>query len=271
MEARRGQSETKLKRTEAGGTAYFSEKEAREWSAPNFRMRRTINGLTRFIETKLDLKSESKAIDLGCGSGVYSFVLAKRAHSVVGVDASPAMLALARKQKRERARRNRFKNKNLRFVKGDYFRLRLRFAANSFDAAVSLGPSIMGTEKNPLALKELARILKPGGKAVLDVRNPLHPSYWLPNPFHNLRRKMRAALFPWQLRKHFKENGFVLLAASSVNYLPPGCPRFAAPLFYFLESVCTKLPLLKFLGRHLVVLVAKAGSKRKPSKRKPSE
>jgi ubiquinone/menaquinone biosynthesis C-methylase UbiE len=44
---------------------------------------------------------QSTVLDAGCGSGVLSFAVAETARSVVGVDASPEMIALCEKKRQE--------------------------------------------------------------------------------------------------------------------------------------------------------------------------
>jgi len=43
--------------------------------------------------------AEFRAIDLGCGSGIFTFYLAQRCKSVTGLDASPAMLNICQKKR----------------------------------------------------------------------------------------------------------------------------------------------------------------------------
>lgn len=54
-----------------------------------------------FLEEVLDLKPGARILDLGCGTGRHSIELAKRGYAPTGVDISPGMLEVARKNAAE--------------------------------------------------------------------------------------------------------------------------------------------------------------------------
>ncbi len=98
-----------------------------------------------------------------CGFGRHSGELARRGSSVVGVDLSGVMLREARRRHREGAR--------LRFVRGDMRRLAYRA---EFDAVVCLFTSFgyFSERDNVATLGRMARALRPGGRLLIDHRNP---------------------------------------------------------------------------------------------------
>lgn len=96
-----------------------------------------------------------KALDLCCGQGNASRALIGRGCRVVGVDFSPAMLALARAQVPEAT-----------FVEGDA--QNLAFADGEFDVVVSnLGICHVPDQKR--ALWQVRRVLRPGGRFAMTV------------------------------------------------------------------------------------------------------
>jgi ubiquinone/menaquinone biosynthesis C-methylase UbiE len=99
-------------------------------------------------------------IDVPCGFGRHSVPLARAGYRVVGVDRSQALLAEARR----RAGGERWP----KLVRADYRELPSRDA--SFDAAVNLFTSIgyLGDEEDTRALAEIGRVLRPGGRLVLE-------------------------------------------------------------------------------------------------------
>jgi len=107
----------------------------------------------------LDIVAGERVLDVGCGSGAVTRDIARRVGSrgrAVGLDPSPALLAVARQLAREAGLGDR-----VEFREGTA--LQLPFPDRSFDAAVCVTvlSHVLGGES---AIPELARVLKPGGR-----------------------------------------------------------------------------------------------------------
>ena len=133
-----------------------------------------------FASRVLALPPGGRVLDVPCGFGRHSGELARRGYAVVGVDLSPTMLGAARRTHRENAR--------LRFVRGDMRRLAYRA---EFDGLICLFTSFgyFGERENVATLRRFARALKPGGRLLIDHRNP-HFDATL--PVHSWRRAGRG-------------------------------------------------------------------------------
>jgi demethylmenaquinone methyltransferase/2-methoxy-6-polyprenyl-1,4-benzoquinol methylase len=110
---------------------------------------------------------ESRVLDLACGTGDLAFAAAERAvhGSVRGIDASPRMIELARGRATREA-----PNGNVRFQVGDMSSLDADTA--SVDA-VTAGYGLRNVPQYEVAVREIARVLKPGGVlATLDFYRP---------------------------------------------------------------------------------------------------
>jgi SAM-dependent methyltransferase len=109
----------------------------------------------------LKLKRGSRVLDLACGTGRHSILLARRGASVLGVDKTPSYVV--------EARRRAASTKNCRFALGDMRRLPFE---NEFDGAINLWTSF-GYFAKPSddlrALKGVARALKPGGLFLIEL------------------------------------------------------------------------------------------------------
>lgn len=109
----------------------------------------------------LRLKPGSRVLDLACGAGRHSVLLARRGAFVVGVDKTAAYLKEARRAARGLG--------NCLFARGDMHRLSFQ---GEFDAALNLWTSF-GYFAKPsddiVALKGVARALKPGGLFLIDL------------------------------------------------------------------------------------------------------
>lgn len=103
-----------------------------------------------------------RVLDLGCGPGISSFVLAERLPdaTVVGVDLSDRMIERARRHHRQRYPHLQ----NLEFCRADVYEL--PFCARHFDYAV--GHSLLYLLPEPeSALRAICEVLKAGGRLVL--------------------------------------------------------------------------------------------------------
>jgi demethylphylloquinol methyltransferase len=111
-------------------------------------------------------------LDLCCGSGDMAQLLAKRVGrggQVIGADFAAAQL---------RAAADRLEDlyppiDNIEWVEADA--LDLPFADRTFDA-ITMGYGLRNVTDIPRSLRELGRVLKPGGKvAILDFHHPYSP------------------------------------------------------------------------------------------------
>jgi ArsR family transcriptional regulator len=124
-----------------------------EWD----RFRRELFGEAFGSEALLSLLDRSWTVaDLGCGTGSTTELLAPVVSRVVAVDREPAMLEAARK------RLARFDN--VEFVEGDVTGLSL---VDGHVHAAILSLVMVSLETPEAAVREIARILRPGGLALI--------------------------------------------------------------------------------------------------------
>jgi SAM-dependent methyltransferase len=99
-----------------------------------------------------------RALDAGCGNGFQTAVLERLGYRTHGVDIAGRLLARAR----ERRPASTFA---LASVEA------LPFAPASFDAVVCCGSTLSFVDDPRAALGELARVLKPGGRLLVEVEH----------------------------------------------------------------------------------------------------
>lgn len=112
------------------------------------------------VDQLIDWGWRDDLIDLGCGFGRHLHAFAKRGVRAFGVDRSTSLIAAAPAEVRPR------------IVRGDLRALPFRTAG--FDGAVSLFSSFgyFGPLGDRDALREVARVLRPGGRLCLDLADP---------------------------------------------------------------------------------------------------
>jgi SAM-dependent methyltransferase len=181
--------------------------------------------LAAVLEVLGDQRGE--LLDAGMGAGRLCGELARRGFRVSGVDASEEMVALARKRLPEA--RGRLLQSGVE---------RLPFPDASFDAAVATGVLEYLPDK-ATAVRELSRVVRPGGQAVMSLPNVRAPYVlWRRGVFYpavRFAKGLLPAARPAPVRRHRPPtaSGFARMLASAglqieglryVSYLVPPSP-----------------------------------------------
>lgn len=119
-----------------------------------------------FVATALDLSTGDRVLDVPCGHGRIANPLAERGFEVVGLDQNDGFLDRARADATDREVADR-----VAYHRGDM--RELPWDDDTFDAAANVFTSFgyFGEADNRRILSELARVLRPGGRLLVDVRN----------------------------------------------------------------------------------------------------
>ncbi len=115
----------------------------------------------------LDAKPGERVLDLGCGTGQLTAEIAQAGAEAVGIDASPEMIATARR--------------NFPQVQFEVANVSSLTYTNEFDAGVS-NAALHWVRDQPGAISSIAHALKPGGRFVFEMGG-----------HGNLRRAVEAA------------------------------------------------------------------------------
>jgi len=111
------------------------------------------------------LNKKDKILDLACGYGRITFLIAKKGFNIGGVDISPELI----KSAREEARRE---NLDIIFKIGDF--KDLPYSDESFDKIICLWSSfnhLLSENEQIKSLNEMYRILKNEGKIIIEMPN----------------------------------------------------------------------------------------------------
>lgn len=166
------------------------------------RLFESMNQGLRVLGLRLYLPKPGEAIlDVGCGTGVHLALYQRYDVQLAGIDASPAMLEIARKRLGERA--------TLRL--GDA--AEMPYADGSFDLVLAmLSLHEMAPALREQVLHQMVRVMKPGGRLLLIDYHPGRlefPQGWWTKTiillselaagrehFRNFRKYMRAGGLP---------------------------------------------------------------------------
>jgi ubiquinone/menaquinone biosynthesis C-methylase UbiE len=136
----------------------FAERERAGWADPSVvaayvdRFGPVVDAMAGRLVTKAAPKG-CDTLDLCCGQGTLTAALADAGASVTGLDFSPEMLALAERRA-----------PGINFIEGDA--MALPFQDGVFDLVVN-NFGMMHIPDQPTALKEIRRVLRPGGRFLM--------------------------------------------------------------------------------------------------------
>ena len=165
----------------------------------------------------LSEQSAGRILEIGCGNGRNLLQFAKVGFDCYGIDFSKEMLRYAE----EFSRKNKV-NLKLKQARAE----NLPFKDNYFDYVLSIAVlHHLNKEEQGKAVREMFRVLKKEGKAVVSVWNKFNPKFW-----RFLLKK--ETLVPWkvdkdifsryyyffsyfELKKLLKKSGFKIIKASS--------------------------------------------------------
>jgi demethylmenaquinone methyltransferase / 2-methoxy-6-polyprenyl-1,4-benzoquinol methylase len=152
----------------------------------------------RRLTAEAAVRRGDRVLDAACGTGDLAIADVKAgAGKVTGLDFSEQMLARARRKA------------PLEWIRGDM--LALPFADGTFDAA-TVGFGVRNVADLELALRELRRVLRPGGRlAILEITQPRGAM----RPFYSLWFDTIVPLL-----------GKMLPGGSAYTYLPASVKRF---------------------------------------------
>lgn len=131
-----------------------------------------------------------RALDVGCGAGVFSVWLAEQGMDVTGIDLFPEAIAMGEARAKEHGVR-------VNFITGDLF----EFQAQPFDLVYDSGclHALVGGNVDRYK-RQLLRWLAPGGTYILGHWGKRHPLDWRPIGPRRRSEKTIAKIFAPELK-----------------------------------------------------------------------
>ncbi|KAF1915598.1 S-adenosyl-L-methionine-dependent methyltransferase [Ampelomyces quisqualis] len=130
------------------------------------------SNFTKQFISRLDIQKGQRILDLACGTGLLTFLEAEKvglSGSVVGIDVTPGMLAVATRKQEQDAE----KYSNVTFHNGDILHLEETMAlqGKTFDVITVASALVLFPDPNA-AIEHWSKYLKPGGVLAVDATHP---------------------------------------------------------------------------------------------------
>jgi SAM-dependent methyltransferase len=215
------------------------------WETPAGKIRwdRRVGMLTN------SLKRGMTVLEIGCGTGFFTRNIVKKQVKLIAIDISPELIEIARQN---------IVGSNVEFIIDNAYQM--RFDDQTFDAVI--GSSVLHHLDVNLALKEIYRVLKPGGYIAFTEPNMMNPQIAMERNIPALRKAMgnspdESAFFKWSLRKKLRTSGFVEIEIIPFDFLHPQIPEGMIKFMKPLTDIAEKIPVLKQISGSLYIKATK--------------
>ena len=155
-------------------------------------------------------------LELGCGTGYFTRELARSGADIVAIDVSPDLLEVAKANSSA---------PNVRYEIQNAYALSYPDAV--FDSVV--GSSVLHHLEIVEAIREIYRVLKPGGTIYFTEPNMLNPQIAIQKNVPWVKRKLgdspdETAFFRWPLRRLLQQRGYRDVRIVPFDFLHPKTP-----------------------------------------------
>ncbi len=126
---------------------------------------RKKSSIKKTVSWILDTQTENRKLnilDLGCGPGLYTELLAERGHRVTGVDISKNSIDYARKSAKN-------KGLDIEYINASYLDISLDEGKYDLILLIYTDLGVLNPKERETLLKTAYKVLKPGGTFIFDV------------------------------------------------------------------------------------------------------
>lgn len=209
------------------------------WGTPAGKRRAQRRGA--LIAKAAGLRPGLHALELGCGTGMFTQMFAATGAHITANDISPELIEIAKRN-----------------VLGAEFicaRFENLLASESYDAVV--GSSVLHHLDLDEALAKCFELLKPGGSMAFAEPNMLNPQVFAERTF--LRKRLsyvspdETAFVRWSLATRLRVHGFKNIKIHPFDWLHPAVPAALISAVENTGSVLEKIPLLREFAGSLLI------------------
>jgi len=218
------------------------------WESPAGRRR--AERRASLLATAAGLGPGRRALEIGCGTGVFLERAAASGAQIVGLDLSSDLL--------RRARERLGGTPNVALWCGNAERL--PFSDASFDAVY--GSSVLHHLDVGAALCEVRRVLKPGGRMAFAEPNILNPQIAITFSFRPLRRHLgvspdEMAFSRAYAREAAQAAGLAAIEVRPFDFLHPSSPARWIGCIESLSRLLERLPIIREFSGSLLLAATK--------------
>lgn len=211
------------------------------WASPAGRLR--AERRAALVADAARLGPGVRALEVGCGTGLFTEKWARSGADLLAIDLSPDLLARARQRvlpATARVIERRFED----------------LAEGSFDAVI--GSSVLHHLDVPRALEQLRSLLVPGGRLAFAEPNMRNPQVFAMLNVPGLRPLMAAtpdetAFFSGAIARALRRAGFVDVRVRPFDWLHPATPSAAIPLVRRVGAALERVPIVRGFAGSLLL------------------
>jgi 2-polyprenyl-3-methyl-5-hydroxy-6-metoxy-1,4-benzoquinol methylase len=192
-----------------------------------------------------DLGPGKRALEIGCGTGLFTEKFARNGAQIVAVDISPELL--------EKARARGLPASQVRFLAMPFEQCDVE---GPFDAVI--GSSVLHHLDIKPALVRIFTLLKPGGILFFAEPNMLNPLIIVLKNVKWIKRRFgdspnETAFFRWSFLRLLLETGFEQPVVAPYDWLHPATPKGMIGAVRAAGEILEKTPLLKEFAGSLLI------------------
>jgi 2-polyprenyl-3-methyl-5-hydroxy-6-metoxy-1,4-benzoquinol methylase len=213
------------------------------WASPAGKRRARRRGA--LIASAADIGPTSKALEIGCGTGLFTDIFAQTGATILAVDISPELL--------EQARKRGLPADRVRFLAKDFTECDLH---GPFDAV--LGSSVLHHLEVEPSLHKILQLLRPGGVLSFAEPNMLNPQICVQKNVPWIKRLLgdspdETAFVRWRLASLLRKVGFDDIRITPIDWLHPATPPLLIGPVALLGRILERTPLLREFSGSLLI------------------
>jgi SAM-dependent methyltransferase len=217
------------------------------WQSPAGRQRAVRRA--SMIARGAGLTPGAHALEIGCGTGLFTELLSRTGARIMAVDISPDLI--------ERARMRGLPADRILFIEGRFENSTIK---GPFDAIV--GSSVLHHLQMDEALPIMYDLLRPGGVLCFTEPNMLNPQIFLQKKIPWIKRwagdsPHETAFTRWGIRRALRRTGFRIDGITPFDWLHPAVPPRLIKTISRWGQYFEKIPLLREFAGSLYILASR--------------